>query len=233
MTGNATAVTNGMRNATTDSLLRLGLLAGPLYIVLVLLQMFIREGFDISRHPASLLSNGDLGWIQTANFVITGLLYVLFAAGLARALAQWRGRGGTWAPRLLGVFGGAMVLAAVFPADPVDGFPPGTPVGPPTEVSTLGLLHFLVGTVSFLALIAACFAFARWFSRTGDRGWSTFSSVTGALFLASWLSLFVLQGVPAANIALALGIALAMIWTALLAGRVLRRVGGGSARSAP
>jgi len=197
-------------------LLICGAVAGPLYIVLVILQMLIRDGFDISRHPASLLSNGDLGWIQIANFVVSGLLFVAGAIGLHRLLAPVAGRRGAWGAWLIGAFGAGMVAASVFSADPVDGFPPGTPLGPPTTVSTEGLLHFLFGMIGFLALIAACFVLARWFAALGRRGWATFSTVTGALFLLSWVSLFVLQGVPIANIGLALAIGLALVWTSSL-----------------
>jgi hypothetical protein len=39
-------------------------------------QMLVRHGFDIRRHALSLLTNGDLGWIQILNFVLPGLLVI-------------------------------------------------------------------------------------------------------------------------------------------------------------
>jgi len=42
----------------TRSLLGYGILAGPLYIVVALAQALTRDGFDLSRHPWSLLANG-------------------------------------------------------------------------------------------------------------------------------------------------------------------------------
>jgi len=80
--------TNGTR-----ALLACGVVAGPLFVAVALLQVLTRQGFDLTRHPISLLSLGDLGWIQIANFVIAGLLAVAFALGLRRALRP--GRGGT------------------------------------------------------------------------------------------------------------------------------------------
>jgi len=59
-----------MKSRTT--LLACGTAAGPIYVGLGLLQIAIRPGFDITRHALSLLSNGDLGWIQISNFLITG-----------------------------------------------------------------------------------------------------------------------------------------------------------------
>ncbi|MFI6476698.1 DUF998 domain-containing protein [Nonomuraea sp. NPDC050663] len=193
------------------TLLLCGAVAGPLYIAVVVLQLLVRDGYDLGRHPASVLSNGDLGWLQIGNFAVTGLAFVAGAVGLRREGA------GIWGPRLIGGFGAGMVAAAFFSADPVDGFPPGTPAGPPLTVSWQGLAHFLVSGLAFLALIAACFVFARRFAAEGRGGWAAFSAVVGTLFLATWLALFALQGSRAANLALAAAIALALIWTSLLA----------------
>lgn len=210
---------------STRTLLTCGILAGPLYVVVVVLQMLTRDGFDISRHPASMLSNGDQGWIQIATFVVTGLLFVAYAIGLRRMLGRAAGRGGTWGPRLIGVLGAGMVAAGCFSADPADGFPPGTPLGPPTTMSWHAVVHLLVAGVAFLALIAACFVFARRFAASGHRGWAVFSASTGALFLVTWLSLFGLQGARVVNVAFAVAIALALAWTSLLAAHQLTQPG--------
>jgi Protein of unknown function (DUF998) len=77
-----------------SKLLVCGVIAGPLCLAVVLVHAFTRDGFDLSRHPISLLSLGELGWIQIANFVLTGLLFVACGFGMRRALPA--GRGGTW-----------------------------------------------------------------------------------------------------------------------------------------
>ncbi|WP_424529020.1 DUF998 domain-containing protein [Sphaerisporangium viridialbum] len=202
---------------STGTLLTCGTVAGPLYIVVVVLQMLTRDGFDISRHPASMLSNGDQGWIQIANFVVSGGLFVACAIGLHRVLGPVARPGGTWGPRLIGVFGAGMLGAAAFSADPADGFPPGTPTGPPTTLSWHAAVHLLVAGIAFLALVAACFVFARRFVAAGRTGWAAFSGVTGAAFLATWSLIFALKGSRPANVAFALAIALALAWASLLA----------------
>jgi Protein of unknown function (DUF998) len=83
------------RRTPARALLTCGVVAGPLYVVVALLQVLVHDGFDLSRHPLSLLSLGDWGWIQITNFVIGGLLAIGFAIGLGRVLPP--GRGGTWA----------------------------------------------------------------------------------------------------------------------------------------
>src|SRR5262249_37678888 len=109
----------------TRSLLGYGVIAGPLYVAVALAQALTRDGFDLSRPAWSLLANGHFGWIQTGNFVATGLMTVAAAVGLRRALPAGRTR--TWAPPLLAAYGGALVGAGIFRADPAQGFPVGTP----------------------------------------------------------------------------------------------------------
>lgn len=147
----------GRGAAATRSLLCWGMLAGPFYLVVGLLQALLRDGFDLARHPLSLLANGPGGWVQTANFVLTGLMVLAAAVGFRRVLGP-KSRGVTWS---LGAYGLAMIAAAIFPADPVDGFPPGTPLGPPTSISTPGLIHFIAGALAFAFLAISCFVAAR------------------------------------------------------------------------
>lgn len=70
---------------------------------MVIVQSFTRAGFDLRQVPLSLLSLGDLGWIQIANFIITGLLALACAIGIRRAFAG--SKGGTWGPLLIATCG--------------------------------------------------------------------------------------------------------------------------------
>jgi hypothetical protein len=81
------------------------------------------SGLDITRHALSLLTNGDFGWLQIANFIVTGLLITAGAVGMRRALNS--GRGQTWV--LVGIFGLSFVGAGIFIPDPALGFTVGTP----------------------------------------------------------------------------------------------------------
>jgi hypothetical protein len=166
----------------TRALLTCGVVAGPLFTVVGLTQAFTRPGFDLTRHALSLLENGDLGWIQISSFLLTGLLFVACAVGMRRTL---RGsRGGTWGPLLIAVMGVGLIGAAFFRADPGLGFPPGT-LANANALSWHGLGHLIVGMLSFFALIAACFVFARRFAVQRQRAWATYSAVTGMLFFIS------------------------------------------------
>jgi hypothetical membrane protein len=200
MAANDTAADQGA--ALTRSLLAWGVVAGPLYLGLGVIQGLVREGFDFARHPLSVLANGPGGWVQTANFAVTGLMVLAAAAGLARAL----GPGSRAMTGFLGSYGLAMMAAAVFPADPVDGFPPGTPEGFPTSISTTGLVHFLAGALAFLCLGLSALAAA----------WTMMRRRMPSLALLSLLSgLTVLVGFFG-GLALPLGIA--GIWAAVVVG---------------
>src|SRR5215831_2367349 len=99
----AAAATCDRTTSVTRSLLGYGVIAGPFYVIVSLAQALTRPGFDLTRHEWSLLANGALGWIQTGNFVLTGLMVVAAAVGFRRALRP--APGSVWAPRLLAVYG--------------------------------------------------------------------------------------------------------------------------------
>lgn len=169
-----------MHDAPTGRpLLRYGMLAGPFYLAVGLIQVYFRDGFDLMRHPLSLLANGPGGWVQTANFVLTGLMVLAAAVGFRRVLGP-RSRGVSW---FLGAFGASMIVAAVFPADPVDGFPVGTPEGFPTSISTPGLIHFIAGTLGFVCLAVSCFFAAAAMSRRDAGSLALVSLLSGLAVL--------------------------------------------------
>lgn len=157
----------------TSTMLTAGIIAGPFFIIVALLQAFTRAGFDLVRHPASLLSLGDLGWIQIANFVLTGLFFIACAVGLAQA--SMTGIGYKWVPRLLVVLGIGLIMGGVFTADPALGFPPGAPEGVPATMSWHSMIHGFAPIIGFTAHVAALFILARRFGKQGEGGlmWTT------------------------------------------------------------
>ncbi|PRY44600.1 DUF998 domain-containing protein [Umezawaea tangerina] len=164
---------------TTRPLLVCGVLAGPLYVGTSLAQAFTREGFDLGEHAWSLLATGDLGWIQTANFVVTGLLTMAAAVGL-----RWASVRGA---ALVGGYGLSLVAAGAFRADPVPGFPVGAPAT--TTPTWHGMLHLVVGGIGFACLVAACLVLAAGFARAGNTGLTWFSRVTGVVFAAAFVGI--------------------------------------------
>jgi hypothetical protein len=87
-----------------------------------------------------------------------------------------------------------MVAAALFPADPVDGFPVGTPLGMPTAISTRGMLHFVFGALAFTSLGVAGLLAARRFWQPA-RGLATLSLGAGLLVLLGFFGGFMIPGI--------------------------------------
>lgn len=196
-------------NELNRTLLLCGAIAGPLYVVVGILQILIRPGFDVSKHALSLMSNGDLGWIQIANFIVTGALVIAFAIGLRRLLAG--SKAGTFGPLLIAIYGIGLIGAGIFSADPALGFPPGTPEEA-RGISTSGLLHFVFGGIGFYALIAACFVFARRFAAEGNRGLFWFSLVTGILFFGAFAGIASGSASARAQITIGFYVAVLLVW---------------------
>jgi hypothetical protein len=207
----------------TKALLACGVIAGPLYIVVGILQILIRPGFDPTRNDLSQMSLGDLGWIQITNFIVTGLLVIASAIGMRRVL---RGsRGGTWGPLLLSIYGLGLIGAGFFTADPGNGFPPGTP----TDVHIIswhGIVHTISGGLGFLGLIAACLVFAGRFVGRRQWGWAAYSVFTGVFFLAAFVGIatgFQQGGAILVILTLAFTAAVVIAWTwiAVMAARLI------------
>lgn len=209
----------------TRALLSCGVVAGPLYVIVGVIEILTRPGFDPLRHDLSLMSNGDWGWIHISLLVITGLLTIAGAVGMRQALKQGPGR--IWGPLLLGLYGLGLIGAGFFTADPALGFPPGTPANA-HSVSWHGLLHFVCGGIGFLGLIAACFVFARRFVAQRLRGWAIYSIITGVLFFAAFIGIAVGSNSVGAIttlviLAFSVAVVLAWAWISIMAARPLLR----------
>jgi hypothetical protein len=207
------------RAGLDQALLTAGALAGPVYIGLGLGQALLRPGFDITRHDLSVLSNGELGWIQIANFALSGVLVIAGAAGLRRTLRAGRAR--TWGPLLLAGYGLGLIGAGLFVADPAFGFPPGTPADA-NSISWHGLLHILSAVLGFAALIGSCGVFSRCFAAEHQSVWTGYSTVTGLVFLAGFVGVASGSGNSWSVIGFWIAVVLAWSWITAISLRYRR-----------
>ena len=205
-------------SARGRTLLLCGVVAGPLYVLVGLIEAMTRRGFDLAHDDLSLLSNGPLGWIHIALFVVTGLLVVLGAVGMGNVLRH----PATTAPRFLLLFGVGLIAAGVFVADPMGGFPPGTPAGKPVEVTLHGTGHFVAAALGFLGLLIACALMARRFSRTGETGLARYSLITGGIFLAAFVGIATGSTSTPVVVGFWVGVLLAFGWLTTLCVRFRR-----------
>jgi Protein of unknown function (DUF998) len=173
-------------------MVRAGIVAGPLYVIVSLIEVFGRDGFDPRRHAWSQLANGDLGWIHSATLIVSGLLVVLGALGWRKSM-----RNRAWA--FLAVYGLGMVVAGLFKADPGRGFPAGTPEVVP--LSTAGMVHFAAGGIGFVCLVIACFL-------VGNRP----SRAVGVIFAVGYAALIAGAGQAWSLLAFTAAVILAGVW---------------------
>jgi hypothetical membrane protein len=191
---------------TTKRLLACGAIGGPLFVFVFLIEGATRPYYNALRQPVSDLAIGEFGWVQVANFVISGLLFLAFAVGLRRTLLP---SGAVWGRLLVGLFAIGLIGAGVFTGDQHP------------------LLHNLCGIPVFFGLPIACFVFGRLFARVGKRGWAAYSAFTGIAMLAT----FVIAGmgfgqrpglVNFAGVFQRLSITIGWTWLTLLAIHLLR-----------
>jgi hypothetical membrane protein len=204
-------------NTATRAMLACGVIAGPLFVAIASVQLLTREGFDLRRHPISLLSLGEQGWVQVTNFILAGLLSIIFSVGVARVLTD--GPGSRWGPRFFALFGVGLVIGGIFRADPALGFPAGAPEGYPEHITTHGMIHAFAPPLSFLSLIAACLVIARRLAAEGLRRAALITRIVAAVCFV----LSVPVG-PGFSIRLFIAVALAFAWVAWYALYLLRQL---------
>jgi uncharacterized protein DUF998 len=206
----------GAPTPRTTRLLACGIVAGPLFLAAGLIQASTRGGFDLSHHPLSLLSLGELGWVQIANFVVTGVLYAACAVGMWRVLRP--GPSGTWGPLLVGGLGVGLIVAGVFVTDAGAGFPPGAPAGRPEQLSWHGILHEVGFMLAVGGMIVGCLVFVRRFAALRQWGWAgaCVATVVAVGVLAAWPDL---DGV---SVRLVIASAILFGFVAALAARLMR-----------
>lgn len=153
-----------------------GIIAPILFTFLVAVESLLRQEYSQISNYVSELGVGSYAIIQNTNFIVFGLLSILFALSLKASLPATRGRskkGVVWLMTMSGlgvVFAGVTLLfIGVFPDDYVFG------------------THTLATFVAFLTLIAAQLLTWHTLKSGDDQLWGryrTYSLVSGLIALA-------------------------------------------------
>lgn len=129
------------------------MLASALFVATFTIEGFLRPGYDPLRMYISELSLGPRGWVQIANFVIVGALFLIFAWCVK---AEFRdGKGSRFGPILLIVIGLGFFLSGPAVMDPV--------TTPPDQMTLSGTLHAIFGAIVFTLIPIVCWIFSRRF----------------------------------------------------------------------
>ena len=214
-----------LRSLPSRSLLWLGIAAPVLFLGIALGLGAIRPGYDAIRQYVSLLSLGPGGWVQIANFVVSGILVAGFGVGLRRAWPV--GAGSRWAPRLIVLAGAGLFLSGVFVTDPAQGYPAGAPAGLPMDASWHAGIHYLGALLVFAGLPAAMVVASRRLETPSGRIWRAYCLASALVMLGSWLATFAFPGtggMPAiAGLLQRIAVAAGFQWLAVTAAIELAR----------
>ncbi len=183
--------------AITRSMLGWGVVVGPLYLTVGVIKALTTEGFDFGSHALSLLMLADGGWIQRNNLIVAGVLTAVAGLAFGRTIAR--------APSVLILIASVcMIGGAIFPPDPVAGFP----VGAELSMTIPGMMHLILGAIQFAVLGAAAIVASRWIRRRGDRTAARLSLAAGVVIIVGFVAGAALSAVPGG---------VALIWLAVVA----------------
>ena len=168
------------------ALLMCGVVAGPLFMIVSIVQGVTRQSFNLTHQPISFLSLGSLGWLQMSNFVVAGLLVMVFSIGVRQTLRSEAG--GSGRPFAVSGVGLGLIIAGLFHPDPGFGYPQGTPEGAPTTITYHSQMHGVGFTLSFVFFVIACVVFARAEAKQRRWLWVVYTAVSAvaSLVLALW-----------------------------------------------
>lgn len=170
-----------------------GVVAGPLFVGLFTAIGATHSGYDWRREPVSSLACGRGGWLQRANFIITGALYCSAALGLGRASGC--AAGSRAVPTLVGAAGVGLIASGVFVMDPVGDYPPGVTgkegledTGATKAVpSREEMLHNLAAIPIFVGIPTAGLVSAFTAARGHQHRWASYSAASSVGMLGSFL----------------------------------------------
>lgn len=153
-------------------LLAAGVIAPPLFVATIFIESATRPDYSSWRHYVSELALSSDGWMQVANFVVTGALTLVYALGVWRAT---RARAGAAA---LVIYALALIAVGIFVTDPALGYPPGASGAQTAH----GRVHAVAGLVAFTSTSAVCFLFS---ARVPPRAWGIGAGIATLAFVVA------------------------------------------------
>lgn len=137
-----------------------------------------RDEYSPVAEPVSALEAGPNGWVQQVNFLVFGVLTIVYAFGLHRAIRP--ARNGLAGPLLLTLSGVGLILAAVFPLREDAAGATYDPGG-----------HIVAGGLFFMTSAVGLIALSRRLGR--DPAWNHLARYTAAAGVVA-LASFILTG---------------------------------------
>jgi hypothetical protein len=162
-------MSNGMKRRTLAGWS--GMAGSALFILVFTLEGMFRPGYNAFSTFISELSIGPRGWIQILNFIILGILFLVFTKGVATEFRD--GKASKAGPILLAIIGFSFLISGPFVTD-VAGIPR-------DQMSWQGIVHGIFGAFVFSLSPVSCFVFWRRFKEDSNwkplQGWTLLAGI--------------------------------------------------------
>ncbi len=159
-----------MKNFLKQNRLKISIWAGMvgpvLFVTVFTLEGWFRPGYSSLGMYVSELSLGPRGWIQIVNFIIFGLLFLIFTLAVSQEFKD--GKASKAGPILLTIIAFCFLISGPFVTDPGTIFT--------YQMSWHGILHGIFGAIVFSLAPVSCFIFYRRFRE--DTKWQRLSKWT-------------------------------------------------------
>lgn len=130
-----------------------GIIAPALFVAVFTIEGWLRPGYEPLKTFVSALSLGPRGWVQIVNFLVFGVLFLVFTRSVAAEFQTGKAsRGGV---TLLTIIALCYLFSGPFVMDPT-----GTPLN---QATIHGTLHGIFGGIVFLLMPISCFVYLRRF----------------------------------------------------------------------
>jgi hypothetical protein len=154
-----------------------GMLGPAIFVGVFFIEGALRPGYDPVSMFISELSLGPRGGIQIANFLITGILFFIFARGLAAEFKT--GKASRFGPLLMTLIAVGFFVSGPAVMDPTTTLP--------GDLTTHGLVHSLTGALVFLFMPISAFVFLRRFREDAQwkplTGWTLTAAILMVIFV--------------------------------------------------
>ena len=158
-----------------------GIIGPALFVAIFTLEGWLRPGYEPYKMYVSELSLGPRGWIQIVNFIVFGLLLLMFTRGIAAKFQS--GKAARAGIVLLTILAISFLVSGPFVMDPAS--------TPPDQMTLHGTLHGIFGGIAFTLMPIGCFVFLRCFRE--DPKWQFLQRPTLALGTVSAVGVILLS----------------------------------------
>jgi hypothetical protein len=152
-----------------------GIIAPVLFVAVFTIEGWLRPGYDPITTYVSALSLGVRGWIQITNFIVLGLLMLVFTRGVAAEFQS--GKASRWGLICLTVIALLFIVSGPFVMDPT-----GTPLG---QATIHGTIHGLSGGIIFILMPVSCYIYLRRFRQDPEWGYFQWGTLLLGIIVAA------------------------------------------------